>query len=258
MQDIVPKGGRSIRKVPLPEGRQRTERAAPKKEIPKLIEELAKPKAPEPLKREEIKEPIETVTESEAPREDHVSALRDVREEFEASRERRIRKGKNLKVGLITLAIVAVLGLAVFVSNLFHSAVLSVSPRVAAAAISDDLVAKRAGGLTYQAVTLKEEGSSTVKATGEEAVSKKASGTVVIYNNYNSSSQRLIKNTRFETPEGLIFRVSDSVTVPGKKGSTPGSVEATIVADEPGDKYNVGLKDFTIPGFKGDPRYATF
>jgi hypothetical protein len=80
----------------------------------------------------------------------------------------------------------------------------------------------------------------------------------MIYNNYSSASQRLIKNTRFETPEGLIYRIADSVTVPGKTGSTPGSVEAVITADEAGDKYNVGLKDFTIPGFKGDPRYSSF
>jgi hypothetical protein len=39
----------------------------------------------------------------------------------------------------------------------------------------------------------------------------------------------------------------------------PGSVEATIYADEPGIKYNIPIADFSIPGFKSDPgRYAGF
>jgi hypothetical protein len=29
----------------------------------------------------------------------------------------------------------------------------------------------------------------------------------------------------------------------------------TVYADEVGDKYNIGKKDFSIPGFKGDPRF---
>ncbi len=46
--------------------------------------------------------------------------------------------------------------------------------------------------------------------------------------------------------------------MPGKKGTVPGSIEVTVSADEAGEKYNVGLTDFTIPGFKGDPRFTTF
>ncbi len=105
---------------------------------------------------------------------------------------------------------------------------------------------------------IKQTGSVQLRATGEKQVSTQASGIIIIYNNYNATAQRLVKNTRFETPEGLIYRITDSVTVPGKNGSTPGSVEALVVADEAGEKYNVGLKDFTIPGFKGDPRYTAF
>jgi hypothetical protein len=112
--------------------------------------------------------------------------------------------------------------------------------------------------LTFIPLTVKTVGSQKVAAAGEEKVDKAASGTIIIYNNYNASTQRLVKNTRFETPEGLIYRITDSVTVPGKKGTVPGSVEATVVAEATGDKYNVGLKDFTIPGFKNDPRYTTF
>ncbi len=40
--------------------------------------------------------------------------------------------------------------------------------------------------------------------------------------------------------------------------SVPGSVEALIYADEPGEKYNIAPTDFTVPGFKDTPQYDNF
>lgn len=106
-------------------------------------------------------------------------------------------------------------------------------------------------------------GLKEVEATGEERVDRKASGQIIIFNDFNTSSQRLIKNTRFETPEGLIYRVDKSIVVPGQTTNEdgeviPGSIEVTVYADTSGDEYNIGLTDFTIPGFKGDPRFFKF
>ena len=99
-----------------------------------------------------------------------------------------------------------------------------------------------------------------MEAGSEARVDKKARGTIVIYNNWGKTSQNLVATTRFETPEGLIFRLINPVTVPGqqvKDGKTiAGSVEVLVEADKPGESYNIGLKDFTIPGFKGDPKYS--
>ncbi|MBI5742756.1 MAG: hypothetical protein HZA25_02880 [Candidatus Niyogibacteria bacterium] len=39
---------------------------------------------------------------------------------------------------------------------------------------------------------------------------------------------------------------------------TPGSIEVAVEADQAGEEYNVGLTDFTIPGFKGTARYTKF
>ena len=51
------------------------------------------------------------------------------------------------------------------------------------------------------------------------------------------------------------------VTIPGTKvenGKTvPGSKEVDVVADKAGAEYNIGLTDFTIPGFKGSPKFET-
>ena len=72
----------------------------------------------------------------------------------------------------------------------------------------------------------------------------------------SSDPQRLITRTRFQSPEGLIYRIAESAVVPGKTTKngvdTPGSIEVTVFADEAGDKYNIKKTDFTIPGFKSD------
>jgi hypothetical protein len=240
MQDIVPNGHRSIRSIPLPTSRPK-----------------AAARAPEPIEEEDVLEAQEEETEGRR------ESLKSAREEFERAqaprRSRREPIGKKpFIVGGILFALIAIV---VVLSTVFHGATVTVTPRTQAVSFKNDLSAGKSsatGGLSFQTKAIKQTGSVQLKATGEKQVNTQASGTIVIYNNYSATAQRLVKNTRFETPEGLIFRVSDSVTVPGKKGTTPGTVEATVVADEAGDKYNAGLKDFTIPGFKGDPRFSAF
>lgn len=99
--------------------------------------------------------------------------------------------------------------------------------------------------------------SKTLTLSESKKVEAKASGKIVIYNNYSTDSIRLIKNTRFESSSGKIYRINQSVTVPGKSGNTPGSVSATVFADSVGADYNSAPSDFTIPGFKGTPQFTT-
>jgi len=118
------------------------------------------------------------------------------------------------------------------------------------------------GELPFKLIVLDDTASGNVVATDEKEVERKASGEIVIYNAYSSKSQKLIKRTRFETPDGKVYRINKSVIVPGttvENGKVvPGSVEVTVYADIPGEEYNIGLTDFTIPGFKGDPRFDKF
>ncbi len=156
-----------------------------------------------------------------------------------------------------------VLGLAYAASFLFVSATVSIFPKQTSVPIN---VSGQASmnptdeSLAFTIVTLSREASKEIPATGEEKVQKKASGKIVIYNNFSADAQKLIANTRFETSDGLIFRIQDAVNVPGQKSAggvvTPGSLTVTVFADQAGEKYNIGLSDFTIPGFKGDPRFT--
>jgi hypothetical protein len=104
--------------------------------------------------------------------------------------------------------------------------------------------------------------TKSIPATGEEDAEERASGQIVVFNDFSADEQRLITNTRFETPDGLIYRIDEPVVVPGQRSESgetiPGSIEVIVYADEPGERYNIGLTDFTIPGFEGSPRFEGF
>ncbi|MAF79769.1 hypothetical protein CL629_01685 [bacterium] len=100
-------------------------------------------------------------------------------------------------------------------------------------------------------------------ATGEDEVERKATGKIKIFNEFSSKSQALVARTRFETPDGLVYRLFEQVTVPGAdvvEGEIEASsIEVEVYADEAGEEYNIGpVPKFTIPGFKGGPRYDGF
>lgn len=172
-------------------------------------------------------------------------------------------KKSSRKKLYITLGIL-ILALVFGISALFKGATIKVTPEQEHKSVDNTFNAKKDSlkdQLGFQLVTISSSLEKNVESTGTEKVEKKAEGKVVLYNNYSSSSQKLVATTRLETPEGLIFRLINPVTIPGKQTiagkSVAGSVETTVIADVPGEAYNVGLKDFTVVGFKKEPvKYA--
>ncbi|HSE34666.1 MAG TPA: hypothetical protein VLB83_00955 [Candidatus Paceibacterota bacterium] len=168
-----------------------------------------------------------------------------------------LRSFAPFAIGVAILIVTVLVG-----GEFFARATVTVQPKTYAIVIDQKLSAAKepnsdALGFSVMAVDLEE--SMQVPATGSKTVTAKASGKIVIYNNYSTKPQRLIKNTRFQSPAGKIYRISESVNIPGQTtegGKTvPGSVEVTVYADEAGPEFNSDLTDFTIPGLKGDPRF---
>ncbi len=101
-------------------------------------------------------------------------------------------------------------------------------------------------------------------ATGEKEVHKKSSGKITIWNAYSSDPQLLVKNTRFTTSDGKVYRLTSAITVPGAKISegqiNPSSIIATAEADAVGESYNFGPSEekLKIPGFQGTAKYNGF
>ncbi len=115
---------------------------------------------------------------------------------------------------------------------------------------------------SLEMLRLEESKSKIIKAVGIEKIEKKATGKIKIFNVFSSKSQTLVASTRFETADGKIYRISNSVTVPGSVSQgnkvIPGAVSVNVLADQAGEQYNIGLTDFTIPGFKETSKYEKF
>lgn len=116
-----------------------------------------------------------------------------------------------------------------------------------------------------QLFNIEKSATQTFEATGQREVAQKAKGIITVYNNYGTASQTLIATTRFESPEGLVFRTLKTIIVPGTQVENgkiiPGSINVEIIADKPGPSYNIAPAKFTIPAFKekGDmDRYGKF
>ncbi len=99
-------------------------------------------------------------------------------------------------------------------------------------------------------------------SSGREVREEKARGNIIVYNEFSSSIQTLVENTRFISQDGKLFRSVKTVVVPGasiEEGKiVPSSIEIEVVGAEAGEDYNVGPSTFSIPGFKGTPKYTAF
>jgi len=253
LQDIVPPEKRSIRNIPIPNKLNRSSSMMSDVKSAKIKEEFFE--MPKQLARPKDTQDNIHYGEDILP---HAYPFED--------EEKKVfpRKNKLLILGSVCFAIIIV-GLAI--TSLFNGATVTVVPqqeKVEAKSDTSIFTAKKdakEGELAFQILTLKKTEGQDVPATGSENVQRKASGTIIIYNTTSAREQRLIKNTRFQTTEGLVYRVNDSVVVPGSSTVsgkvTPGSIEVVVFADESGEKYNIGKVDFTIPGFAGDPKFKT-
>jgi hypothetical protein len=103
--------------------------------------------------------------------------------------------------------------------------------------------------------------SNTFESSSTKLKTAKASGTITIYNSYSNDSQTLITNTRFVSGDGKLFRSQQKIEVPGysyQSGKlTPGSVDITVVADQPGEEYNIEATTFSLPGLSGGASYTS-
>lgn len=177
---------------------------------------------------------------------------------------RRARVGTSM-VGMfgIALAVILVVGAAFgVVSTVFHRATVTLTPYAFPVTVAQTFtVGSDTGQLPYTTLSFDTTLSKDVASTGSTYAEDHAQGTITIYNEYSTQSQRLITNTRFETDGGLIFRIKNPVTVPGyttKDGKkVAGSISVTVYADEAGDSYNIGAASFTIPGLAGSPQFDT-
>ncbi len=102
----------------------------------------------------------------------------------------------------------------------------------------------------------------THQTTGKKFSDKgsNSSGKLTIYNSTNIEWP-LIPRTRFQTDEGIVFRIADYAYVPAASNDGPGTVEVFVTADQVdayeaviGERGNIGPSTFFLPGLKESSR----
>lgn len=163
--------------------------------------------------------------------------------------------------GVAAGVILIIVAAFILVSTVFHRAEVTVQLKSFSVPVSTSLTASVGGPLTFSIKSAESSAERTVASSGTESVEEHASGTITVFNEYSTASQRLITNTRFEAENGRIYRIKSPVVVPGYRleggQKVPGSIKVTVYADEPGDAYNLPSADFTIPGLKGTEQYQS-
>lgn len=175
------------------------------------------------------------------------------------------------KKRLITSGIIVCLIVLIFISIfVLPRAQVSINPKKEAIRFETEITANKNinsinfadSSIPAQIFQLETEDSKKFPTTGEKDIEEKAKGTIVVYNQYSSSDQALVKTTRFLSEQGKLFRLIETTVIPGatiEEGEIiPSSKEVEVAADEPGEAYNIGLSEFTIPGFEGTPKYTSF
>lgn len=152
--------------------------------------------------------------------------------------------------------VVVLLGILMY-PVLFPKATVTVTPRTATLTFDDStFTASKDGeeGVRYALVPVVISETASVAATQKKKVEEKARGIITVENRALATTQRLIKNTRFESSTGKIYRIRESIEVPGyvEKGGVKqaGTLDVEVFADETGDGYNLKEGSLTIPGLK--------
>lgn len=169
-----------------------------------------------------------------------------------------VNKRRGMK-GILLLVGVALL---VFVySLLFYRADIAVSAKTETrSVVGQEFTAMLASndGLSFvRPNTFTKTESIYIEGSKQENRQTKSSGIITVFNS-DSTDKNYIKNTRFQTEDGRIYRAFKRFVIPRGTADEPGSVDVLVVAETPGDKYNSesGLT-FTLPALKeqGDDSY---
>ncbi len=173
------------------------------------------------------------------------------------------KTNKSSKYRIYFVALISIVFLLFAFSFLFSGAKITITPKVQEIPLANENLSaikdSNTQDLSFDLVMIPGEENKTIQGGEVKDVAIAATGTVIIYNAYNSSPQNLDIDTRLEGSNGKIYKTNKKITVPGiTNDGKPGSVEVGIYGAGTGEGYNSAPLDFKIFGFKGTPKYSKF
>ncbi|PIT86187.1 MAG: hypothetical protein COU33_04570 [Candidatus Magasanikbacteria bacterium CG10_big_fil_rev_8_21_14_0_10_43_6] len=166
------------------------------------------------------------------------------RQETPSSFEPPVRFYKFIAITFLVLT-VALLGVVLFMSS--KRATITITAKNSPEDVTVDLVLGEENpshGVTAVVTSTVVTLDKSFSPTGDKEEVGTATGVVTLHNT-SDAAQPLVKTTRLITPEGVLFRLTDAVTVPAN-----GTVaDVAVYADKEGSDSDIGPTElFTIPG----------
>lgn len=137
---------------------------------------------------------------------------------------------------------ILLLGLIVFMSSKRATITILTKPEPLETSFTVDVTNGTSDGIWQTVTTTEMTMSKTFNPKGTRVEEGIAKGNVTLYND-SATAQPLVATTRLLTPEGILFRLKNSVTVPAN-----GSIVTEVYADQKGASSDIGASDFSIPG----------
>lgn len=254
LQDVVPASQkRSIKDIPLPKHKEKRHDTIEGKIATRKINST---KVQNQFEEEaDYTKPIENSYEDANYSQTENSSTNDFTNSYTSISPKKQKKWSITKK-LIATFVISIVGFIVF-SSTQSKAEIIIKPKKVTQDVNI-LIPLDTNNLATK-TQINKTATKTVPATGEQQVEKQASGKIKIINKHKQTPQELVKNTRFQAPNGLIYRIKDSIVVPGytMNGNTivPGTLEVEVFADSAGEDYNTSNITFTIPGFAGKEQF---
>lgn len=173
---------------------------------------------------------------------------------------------KKIFFAFLACCVIAAIAVVVIV---LPKAKISIVPKVEPLVVNVDVVvdpAATAVDVSQQKIPGKntkvtKSKSQEFPATGKKKLADKAKGVITVYNEWSTSPQVLVENTRFLSKENKQFRTKKAIVIPGMQRvegeDVPGTNDVEVEAQEAGESYNIDATSFTIPGFTGSIKYST-
>ncbi len=191
---------------------------------------------------------------------------REQSDETSVAPSHRRRPQKRLVRGWLLLAggVVSFLLLLVLAAHGMHRAWVSIAAEAQKLELRiplQEAMAEEGGGVPLlRSVTFQVRRSTIVRAEGSRYREAPAEGVVEIRNYWSRTPLSLVPHTRFEAPNGIVFRTQEAIRVPGFRevdGTLlPGTTTARVVADTSGDDGNIQKgTPLLLPAFRGMPQY---
>lgn len=166
----------------------------------------------------------------------------ETRAHFEPS----VRFYRTIALSFLFLTVV-LLGVVIFITSKRTTITIISKEDTKSVNLTVDIAKEAKAGVISGSVTSTTVNwSETYFPTGNKTAEGTAMGEVIVYNKGNTD-QILIKTTRLLTPGGVLFRLSDRITVPAN-----GEVKAKVYADQVGKSSEIGPSSFVIPGLSTD------